>query len=477
LASPRSGRRTKRCSWPARTRRPTREEVETVNEEFQATNEELETSMRMLTAKRRGAAGRERDLATAHRRAQCQAGRARAREVGHSGGARSSPIDSGSASATPARGSRPRRADHERPTTPYDRFFGGAEAGDRARGCRRSFRFRKPTDRSGRAAEANGFRMEFRGDPAWGDAGAVRGRGGAGSPPGDRTWGGVLTIRDLSGAHKCGSAWALDGRGRTTSSRPRWRALHGYLQLGRAAPSAGELPRKPAIYAARATRAEPGRSGEPHRASLDVSPQFQAGPTRALSPPRSDLLGGRFALPSRLPRRCECIDDPGLDASWADPRPGGMPGRLQQVFVQCSYPTLSSTRDVRPPSTDRASIRIGRGWSEGPRLRARHSQPCDAAVVPAITRLGSKPSTGLGLGLSTWARDSWPRMAGPIEAESILGEGTGHRRRRRSARGELGAMRLADLGGRNVIRLAIIEDHPAIARGGSRRLLGGEPDQ
>jgi len=96
------------------------------------------------------------------------------------------------------------------------------------------------------------------------------------------------------------------------------------------------------------------------------------------------------------------------------------------------------------------------------------------AVFQPYTRLGAKPSTGLGLGLYL-AREIVAAHGGTIEAESILGEGTviafGCR-----PKGELpGRCAGPTSGGRNVIRLAIIEDHPAIAEG-LTALLGGEPD-
>jgi len=114
-------------------------------------------------------------------------------------------------------------------------------------------------------------------------------------------------------------------------------------------------------------------------------------------------------------------------------------GRLQQVFVNVlsnavEHAAMSPTIDVTVRRSGSVAMVEVRDYGPG---IASHVMP---QLFQPYTRLGSKPSTGLGLGLYL-AREIVAAHGGTIEAESILARVRSSSFGCRSARGELGAMR------------------------------------
>ena len=390
----------------------TREEVETVNEEFQATNEELETLNEELTASVEELRVANEDLATRteelsnqavvleQQRLSIQEEHDRLRSILASLGDAVVAVDhEGRIVAT---------------NDAYDRLFGvaGAEI--------------EPEDAAGlpippadrpqqRAARGERFRMEF----AVAQPGGSRRWFEAVVEPltaGDRTWGGVLAIRDLSERTMRLSLERLMAAAGHELKTPV-AALHGYLQLVERHLDAGTSAQA-RTYAVRAL-AQTRQVGELIERLFEVS-RIQAGRLELVTAP-IDLVGVvrnavevAETLPKAPPIRVSPVRGPILVRADA--------GRLGQVFVNLlanavEHAATSPTIDVTVRRS--GAVAVVEVRDHGPGIAGN--------VLPQLfqpyTQLGHKPSAGLGLGLYL-AREIVTAHGGTIEAESTLGEGT-----------------------------------------------------
>ena len=388
-----SGRRTKRCFVASEDAQATREAVETVNEEFQATNEELETLNEELTASVEELRVANEDLATRTDRAQRPDERARAAEAEPPGGARSSPIHPGQPRRRGRRG-RPRRPDRGRPTTPTIGSSVPREAEiepeDAAGLPIRAGR----AGRSGGPPEARRFRMEF----AVTQPGGTRRWFEAVAEPltaGDRTWGGVLAIRDLSERTMRLSLERLMAAAGHELKTPV-AALHGYLQLveRHLGPDSSEQAR---TYAARAL-AQTRQVGELIERLFDVS-RIQAGRLELVhraDRSRHDRAPGRRGCRD-APQR---TDYPVLDDSRADHRQG----RCRSSGAGIRQPALQRRRARGHVADHRRGIepiRLGRR-RRSPRSRPRDRRRRAAAAVPAVYAAGAASRRPAWAWVSTW---------------------------------------------------------------------------
>jgi two-component system CheB/CheR fusion protein len=407
-----------------------REEVETVNEEFQATNEELETLNEELTASVEELRVANEDLATrtAELSAQTTAldREKRSLEEEHD---RLRSILASLGDAIVA-------VDHEgrivMTNAAYDRLFGGAEAEI------------EPQDAAGlpippadrpqqRAARGERFRMEF----AVSQAGGNRRWFEAVAEPltaGDRTWGGVVAIRDLSDRTMRLSLERLMAAAGHELKTPV-AALHGYLQLVERH-LGSEDTAQARTYTARAL-VQTRHIGELIERLFDVS-RIQAGRLELLISPIDLVTVVRAAvevaqtLATAPAIRVSTTRGPILVQADA--------GRLEQVFVNVlanavEHAATSPTIDVTVRRS--GSLAVVEVRDHGPGIAGD--------VMPLLfqpyARLAQKRSSGLGLGLYL-AREIVTAHGGTIQAESTLGEGTtitvrlplGKRRARGNAR-------------------------------------------
>jgi two-component system CheB/CheR fusion protein len=390
----------------------TREEMETVNEEFQATNEELETLNEELTASVEELRVANEDLATRTDELSVQTialGQQKLNLEEEHDRLRSILVSLGDAIVA---------VDHEgrivMTNAAYDRLFGGAVAEiqpEDAAGLPLP-----PADRpQQRAARGERFRIEF----AVTQPGGTRRWFEAVAEPltaGDRTWGGVLAIRDLSERTMRLSLERLMAAAGHELKTPV-AALHGYLQLveRHLRPESSTQAR---TYTARAL-AQTRQVGELIERLFDVS-RIQAGRFELVTA-QIDLVAVvreavkvAEALPNRPPIQVSPARGPILIQADA--------GRLEQVFLNIlanaiEYAATSPTIDLTIRRSGSSAIVEVR--DHGPGIASN--------VLPQLfqpyTRLGSKPSAGLGLGLYL-ARQIVTAHGGTIEAESSLGEGT-----------------------------------------------------
>ncbi|HEX7497582.1 MAG TPA: CheR family methyltransferase [Candidatus Limnocylindrales bacterium] len=390
----------------------TREEVETVNEEFQATNEELETLNEELTASVEELRVANEDLATRteqlgaqaialeQQRLSSQEEHDRLRSILASLGDAVVAVDyDGHIVATNAA---------------YDRLFGrtGVEiASEDAAGLPI-----RPADRpQQRAARGERFRMEFavaqpEGTRRWFEAVAEP------LTAGDRTWGGVIAIRDLSERTMRLSLERLMAAAGHELKTPV-AALHGYVQLVER--NLGpEAPAQARTYAARAL-VQTRQIGELVGRLFDVS-RIQAGRLE-LVPKSIDLLAilrDAVEVGEGLPNAPTIKFSParGPIRIQADG------GRLEQVFVNLlanavEHAAASPTIDVAVHQTgSTATVEVR---DHGPGIAANDLP----MLFQPYARLGKKTSGGLGLGLYL-AREIVTAHGGTIEADSKLGEGT-----------------------------------------------------
>jgi two-component system CheB/CheR fusion protein len=408
----------------------TREEAETINEEFQATNEELETLNEELTASVEELRVANEDLAARTSQLSAQAITLEQQRLD------SQEEHDRLRSILASLGDAVVAVDHEgrimATNDAYDRLFGGNETEivpEDAAGLPL-----RPADRpQQRAARGERFRMEFavaqpEGTRRWFEAVAEP------LTAGDRTWGGVVAIRDLSERTMRLSLERLMAAAGHELKTPV-AALHGYLQLVTRHLGPESQPQA-RTYADRAL-VQTRQIGELVGRLFDVS-RIQAGRLELLSAPIDlvtvvrDAVEVAEGLPNALTIRFS-------------PAPGqihvqGDAGRLEQVFVNLLSNAVEHA--AKSPTVDVTAIRsrthaIVEIRDHGPGIAADELP----LLFQPYTHLGKKPSAGLGLGLYL-AREIVTAHGGTIEAESRLGEGTaitvrlplGKRRARRHAR-------------------------------------------
>jgi two-component system CheB/CheR fusion protein len=389
----------------------TREEVETINEEFQATNEELETLNEELTASVEELRVANDDLATRTDELSSQAVVLEQQRLGlqeEHDRLRSILASLGDAVVA---------VDYEGrivvTNDAYERFFGGAGLE------------LEPEDAAGlpippasrpqqRAARGERFRMEFavtqpEGTRRWFEAVAEP------LTAGDRTWGGVLTIRDLSERTMRLSLERLMGAAGHELKTPV-AALHGYLQLVERN-LGSDSSEQAHTYAARAL-AQTRKIGDLVDRLFDVS-RIQAG--------RLELVAATIDLVTVVRDAVDVAETlPNAPTMRVSPGRGSIlvradAGRLEQVFVNL----LANAVEHAAKSTIDVTVRRSGSYAV---VEVRDDGPGIASnVLPQLfqpyARLGQKASTGLGLGLYL-AREIVTAHGGTIEAESNLGEGT-----------------------------------------------------
>ena len=390
----------------------TREEVETVNEEFQATNEELETLNEELTASVEELRVANEDLATRTEELSVQAVELEQQKLSlqeEHDRLRSILASLGDAIVA---------VDYEgrivATNDAYDRLFGGAGAEietEDAAGLPIP-----PAERpQQRAARGERFRMEFavtqpEGTRRWFEAVAEP------LTAGDRTWGGVIAIRDLSERTMRLSLERLMAAAGHELKTPV-AALHGYLQLieRHLGP---ESSAQAYVYTARAL-AQTRRVGELIERLFDVS-RIQAGRLELVTAPADlfEIVRDAVEVAETLPNA------PTIHVS-PDRRPilvQADAGRLHQVLVNVlsnavEHAATSPTIDVTVRRSGTVAVVEVRDYGPG---IAINDLP---QLFQPYTRLGQKPSVGLGLGLYL-AREIVTAHGGTIQAESSLGEGT-----------------------------------------------------
>lgn len=390
-----------------------REEVETLNEEFQATNEELETLNEELTAsvEELRIANEDLNARTEELRLQSVAleEQEQRREEEHN---RLESILASLGDAVVA-------VDHSGRTVAtnpaYDRLFGGPDADLR------------PEDLAGlplpradwpqqRAARGQRFRMEF----ALSDSDGTRRWFEAVTEPltsEDRTWGGVIAIRDVSERTMRLSLERLMAAAGHELKTPT-AALHNYLQLVDRNLAAGDVD-KAETYAARAL-SQTRRLAALIERLLDVS-RIQTGQLELLTEvvDLAEMVRSAVEVAQVLPKapriRVKVPSDP--VSVRADP------GRLEQVLLNL----LSNAIDHAPDSkTIEVTVKSADGYGEvavrdhGPGISAEDIR----TMFDAYTRL-ENPHRALGLGLGLYvAREIVTAHQGEIEASSQVGRGT-----------------------------------------------------
>ena len=388
----------------------TREEAETVNEEFQATNEELETLNEELTASVEELRVANEDLATRTDELGVETVKLEAEKLNlleeHE---RLRTILASLGDAVVA-------VDHAglivATNDAYDRLFGATEL--------------EPEDAAGlpipkadqpqhRAARGERFRMEF----ALSQPGGGRRWFEAVAEPltaGDRTWGGVVAIRDLTDRTMRLSLERLMAAAGHELKTPV-AALHGYLQLVER--NIGpDGPAQARVYASRSL-AQIRQIGELIERLFDVS-RIQTG--------RFDLVTGPVDLAAVVQHAVEVTEVlPHAPEIRVGPTRGTITvqadaGRLEQVFVNL----LANAIEHAPTSPDieitvrrSGPVAIVQVRDLGPGIPANMMH----LLFQPYAWLGQKKSAGLGLGLYL-AREIVTAHGGTIEAKSRLGVGT-----------------------------------------------------
>jgi signal transduction histidine kinase len=233
---------------------------------------------------------------------------------------------------------------------------------------------------------------------------------------GDRTWGGVLTIRDLSERTMRLSLERLMAAAGHELKTPV-AALHGYIQLVERH-LGPESPEQARTYAARAL-VQTRQVGTLIERLFDVS-RIQAGRLELFTAPVDlvEVVRGAVELAERLPKAPEIRLAPtsGPLLVQADA------GRLAQVFAN-----LLANAIEHAPTSPTIEVSVARAGSNAVVEVCDHGPGISGDAMPQLfqpyTRLGQKPSAGLGLGLYL-AREIVTAHGGTIDAESSLGEGT-----------------------------------------------------
>ena len=390
-----------------------REEVETLNEEFQATNEELETLNEELTATVEELRIANEDLAarTEELRLQAVAIEEQKRETEEEHDRLSSILASiGDAMVA---------VDHEGRTvatnTVYDRLFGGPVT-DIALEDVAGLPFRLEDRPERRAARGERFRVEF----AISDADGKRRWFEAVAEPltaEDRTWGGVISIRDVSERTMRLSLERLMAASGHELKTPT-AAVHNYLQLVERRLVSGQ-PDEAAKYAARAI-VQAKRLDELIERLFDVS-RIQSGQLLIVTEPMdiAQLVREAVEVSEVLPD----APDIGFSAKPASLIVHGDAGRLEQVFLNLLANAIEHA--AGSASIDVSVRRSGRFAQVEVRDHGKGIAAEDLSILfEAYSRVGgNKRSGGLGLGLFV-AREIVLAHEGTIGATSELGKGT-----------------------------------------------------
>ncbi len=378
-----------------------REEVETLNEEFQATNEELETLNEELTASVEELRVANEDLAARTEELRLQT--VALEEQKRQGEEEHSRLESVLASL----GDAVVAVDHEGEalaTNPaYDRLFGSADAAI------------QPEDLAGlplpeaewpqqRAARGERFRMEF----AVSDPDGSRRWFEAVTEPltsQDRTWGGVVAIRDISERTMRLSLERLMAAAGHELKTPT-AAIHNYLQLVDRHLADGEAD-KAATYAERAL-AQTRRLASLIERLLDVS-RIQSGQLELLL----DVVDLGAVVRSVVDVAQVVPKAPPINVT------GGLrpvpvradPGRLEQVFLNLLANAIEHAPGSGADRGDgRDQGRARRGHRPGPRPRVsrrRTSGRCSMPTPGWATRIGRRGSASA----CTWPARSSRRTA------------------------------------------------------------------
>ena len=389
-----------------------REEVETLNEEFQATNEELETLNEELTASVEELRIANEDLAARTNELRLQT--AALEEQKQQGDEEHNRLQSVLASLGDAVVAVDREGRTVATNPAYDRLFGGPDTEIR------------PEDLAGlplpradhpqqRAARGEQFRMEF----AVSEPDGARRWFEAVTEPltsEDRTWGGVVAIRDVSERTMRLSLERLMAAAGHELKTPT-AAIHNYLQLVDRHLSNGQV-KEASTYAARAL-SQTRRLATLIQRLLDVS-RIQSGQLELLldvvdlAPVVRSAVDAAQVLPKAPPIRMRAIRVP--VPVHADP------GRLEQVFLNL----LSNAMEHAPSSeTIEVTVRTAAGRAEV--VVRDHGDGVSAedirTMFDAYTRLG-KPQRAPGLGLGLYvAREIVTAHGGEIVASSRMGKG------------------------------------------------------
>ena len=387
-----------------------REELETLNEEFQATNEELETLNEELTASVEELRVANESLETRTEELSIQTDaleeQKRASEEEHDrlssifaslGDAVVAVDQSGAIVATNAA---------------YDRLFGRRRdvVPEDLAGVPLP-----PQDRPAqRAARRERFRMEFAvtesdGSRRWYEAVAEPLTGA------DRTWSGVIAIRDVSDRTMRLSLERLMAAAGHELKTPM-AALHGYLQLIERSLAKAESPDR-VMYTARAL-AQTRRMGDLVERLFDVS-RIQSGQLDLVVKPVDlvDVVRGaievseglREAPPIRLvaPRSLRLKGDA---------------GRLEQIFVNVLGNAVEHSA-----GTPTIEVSVRRSGGSAVVEVVDHGQGIASTELPLVfqpyVRLGGRQSAGLGLGLYL-AKEIVTAHGGTIEISSRRRKGT-----------------------------------------------------
>ncbi len=392
--------------------RSSRDEVVNVNEELQATNEELETLNEELTASIEELRVANEDLATRTHELSVQATALQQEKLG------SQEEHDRLRSILTSLGDAVVAVDHEgeivMSNDAYARFFGGSKADVE---CEDAAGLPIPADDRPRQRAARGerFRMEYAvtqpdGSRRWFEAVAEP------QTAGDRSWGGVLTIRDLSERTMRLSLERLMAAAGHELKTPV-AALHGYLELvERNLPD--DSSDQARVYAARAL-VQTRQIGELLERLFDVS-RIQAGRLALVAAPVDLVAVVRSAvdvagtLPNAPTIRLLPTHGPILLQGDAV--------RLEQVFVN-----LLSNAVQHAPESPTIDVNVSKSGAVATVEVCDQGPGIPADVLPLLfkpyARLGQRASSGLGLGLYL-AREIVTAHGGTIAAESNLGEGT-----------------------------------------------------
>ena len=390
-----------------------REEVETLNEEFQATNEELETLNEELTASVEELRVANEDLASRTEDLRLQA-IALEEQKQHSAEEHNRLL-----SVLASLGDAVVAVDHSGQTLvtnpAFDRLFGGPDAEIH------------PEDLAGlplprdqwpqqRAARGERFRMEF---AVSGPDGARRWFEAVTEPlmSQDRTWGGVVAIRDVSERTMRLSLERLMAAAGHELKTPA-AAIHNYIQLVERHLAKREFE-EAGTYSGRALF-QTRRLATLIERLLDVS-RIQTGQLDLMLETVDLTAAVRSAveIAQVLPKAPEIrVKAPRVSVDVrADP------GRLEQVFLNLlanaiEHAPSSGTIEVTIRSSgDRAAVAVR---DHGAGITAQDMR----TMFEAYTRLGHPHrAPGLGLGLYV-AREIVAAHGGEIEATSRVGKGT-----------------------------------------------------